>query len=124
MGAADMALQRCRELAGMRIMHKERLCEECVEPARGKPLVLAAAAVGFENVTRLKLDPRQLVAGGTDALRPLLETWGYSMSQTDALCEMIEVFAARTLFQEKTALPAQVEDRLLQMKEMSGTLAA
>ena len=52
---------------------------------------LFAATVGSETLERLKQDPRELVAGGTDSLRSVLGQWGYSTAQTDALCEMIEL---------------------------------
>lgn len=89
-GAAQLALMRCRELAGVRIRHK---CSECAE---GEPLPLVASAVGPEQVA----DPLKLVQGGTDGLRSLLLERGWDDAQSAALCQQLEVFAARTLFQK------------------------
>ncbi|HSE45790.1 MAG TPA: hypothetical protein VLA89_10745 [Gemmatimonadales bacterium] len=88
-GAAQLALMRCRELAGVRIRHK---CSECAE---GAPPSLVAAALGPEQVA----DPLKLVQGGSDGLRSLLLEWGWDDAQSTALCQQLEVYAARTLFQ-------------------------
>lgn len=87
-GAAQLALMRCRELAGVRIRHK---CSECAE---GEPDSLVAAAMGAAHVT----DPMKLVTGGTDNLRALLVERGWEDAQASALCQQLEVYAARTLF--------------------------
>jgi hypothetical protein len=91
LGAARMALHRCRELAGVRIRHK---CEECAE---GQPQSLVAAFMGSEQVA----DPLRLVQGGADGLRSLLSEWGWEDAQSASLCQQLEVFAARSLFEMK-----------------------
>jgi hypothetical protein len=90
LGAARMALHRSRELAGVRLKHK---CSECAE---GKPLSLVASYLGPEEVP----DPLRLVQGGTDGLRSLLSEWGWEDAQSVSLCQQLEVFAARTLFEK------------------------
>ena len=119
LGAAEMALHRCRELAGIRILNQERKCPDCVEAANGKAKIMVAAAIGADNVTRLQLDPRTLVKGGTDALAPLLTTWGYSSSQAGTICEMVELYAARTLFQTEVSLPKSLESQITQIQEIA-----
>ncbi len=119
LGAAEMALQRCRELAGMRIRNQEKRCPDCLSEANGKPTVLVAASIGADNVTRLKLDPRELVKGGTDPLRTVLANWGYSAAQAGTICEMVELWAARTLFDKKTAIPSSVESQIAQIKGLA-----
>jgi hypothetical protein len=42
-GVAELALLRCRALAGRRIRTKERQCPDCLAPANGKPETLVAA---------------------------------------------------------------------------------
>jgi hypothetical protein len=117
-GVAELALLRCRALAGRRIRTKERQCPDCLAPAKGKPETLVASAVGDATLRELGLDPRVLVSGGTDELNTLLSAWGYSTPQVDAFCEMIEHYAARTLCEETADLPAAAETRIAQMKEL------
>jgi len=89
LGAAELALHRCRELAGVRVRHK---CPDCAD---GQPLSVVASALG-ESATD---DPVKLVSGGTDGFRELLVEQGMDTEQASALCRQLEVFAARTLFQ-------------------------
>ena len=105
LGAADLALLRCRELAGIRIRHK---CKDC---ALGEPDALVAAILGPGNV----LDPLKLVAGGADGFRNLLTARGFTSPHAESLAQTLEVYAARTLFEaEHPDLPsgfmAQVEN--------------
>lgn len=101
MGAAMMALARCRELAGYRLWLKQKNCPECFEKADGQPHALVASIIGPASVERLGLEPRRLVHGGTDSYRDILIYWDYSPNQADAICEMIESFAARTLYDSR-----------------------
>jgi hypothetical protein len=101
MGAAMMALARCRELAGIRLWQKQRHCPDCFEQADGKPHALVASIVGPETVKLLDWTPQRLVRGGTDTFKDMLIYWGYTDTQAEAICELIEGFAARTLFDER-----------------------
>lgn len=92
-GAASMGLHRCRELAGARIQLK---CKEC---GNGSEKSLVAAAVG----PTVAVDPAALVKDGADGFRALLVEWGLTASQATSLQKMLEVYAARTLFE--TSLP-------------------
>lgn len=101
MGAARLALIRCREIAGSRIRTYQKTCPECLEPANGRPNALVAALLGAEALQSLNVPPAlKLVAGGSDSFHTLLVEMGFPKTQADALCEMIEVFAARTLYQK------------------------
>jgi hypothetical protein len=129
LGAAEMALMRCRELAGTRLRHKrtwealEKICLDCAKTASDIPLALIPSSVGPETVKRLHLDPLVLVKGGADHLRPLLLTWGYSEAQVGTVCEMVEVYAARTLFEERTpALPSGFSSHIVGMKELTSAV--
>lgn len=107
LGAAQLALARCRELAGVRLRQKEKLCPECLEAADGYPDTLVASAVGEGSLERFSVTPRALVAGGADTLRTLLTTWGYSNEQATVFSNMVESYAARTLFESRQpALPS------------------
>jgi hypothetical protein len=92
-GAASMGLHRCRELAGARIQLK---CKDC---GNGSEKSLVAATVG----PTVAVDPAALVRDGADGFRALLVEWGLTASQATSLQKMLEVYAARTLFE--TSLP-------------------
>lgn len=103
-GAAELALLRCRELAGIRIRHK---CKTCAE---GSPDALVASVMGPAQVR----EPMTLVRGGADGLRSLLGEWGFAETQASSLCQMLEVYAAKTLFDARqpelpSGFMAQVE---------------
>lgn len=125
MGAAELALVRCRELAGMRLRNQrywralESICLDCAQTASGGPLTLVAHSIGPERLQQLGVDPVALTRGGADSLRELLAMWGYPEAQANALAEMVEVFAARSLFEERAPeLPAGFEAQLARTKEM------
>ena len=97
LGAASLALHRCRELAGVRVRHK---CPDCGD---GQPDALVAAALGPERAG----DPVALVQGATNGYRDFLTEQGMTVEQSAALCQQLEMFAARTLFDPKCpALPS------------------
>lgn len=98
LGAAEMALARCRELAGIRIRQKEKAYPECFNEVNGKPNNSLAPLLGAEVLEKLAVNPQQLVRGGADTLNSLLCEWGYAEIQAGAIAEMVESYAARTLF--------------------------
>jgi hypothetical protein len=125
MGAAEVALVRCRELAGMRLRNQrvwkalEALCLDCANEAGAARHTLIAHLLGPERLQQLKIEPATLVQGGADSLRDVLLGWGYPEKQANALAEMVELFAARTLFEERTPdLPAGFEAQITRTKEM------
>jgi hypothetical protein len=123
MGAAMMALARCRELAGIRVRQKEKLCPECLQPAAGKPASLVASVLGPATLAQLDLDPLRLVRGGADTLKAVLMQWGYSDLQSGAICEMIEGFAARTLYDSRQPqLPTGFSAHLERARENGSAL--
>ncbi len=91
LGAASLALLRCRELAGIRIRHK---CSDCAE---GHADSVVASVLGQEEVA----DPQKLVKGGTDGFKSWLEDQGFEVIQSQALGQQLELWAARTLFQPR-----------------------
>lgn len=103
-GAAEMALIRCRGVAGARIRSYKKSCPDCFEPVNGKPNSLVAAVMGPERLSQLGApDAMKLVIGGTDDFEDVLSEWGVGPSQSAALAEMIRVYAAKTLFEENPA---------------------
>lgn len=98
-GVIELALMRCRELAGIRIRQKagRRLPELDLDAI---PFADVAAFVGQEALKEVGCaNAYALVLGGADNLRSLLRVWGYPKEQADLFCEVVEVQAARTLFE-------------------------
>ena len=118
LGAASMALRECRSKAGARLRTKakSRKCSDCQE--RTAPLAnsIVASALGWDQVQELGAkDPIALVSGGTDEFKGILEEWGVDVIQAAALCQRLEAYAAKTLFeQQQPELPpgfvTQVEE--------------
>lgn len=99
LGAAELALLRCREMAGIRL-RRLKTCPSCLEAATGQPAAMVASLVGVEGVQQLGVsDMRELVRGGADQFRSLLSSWGYHPSGADVLAQIVEAHAARTLFE-------------------------
>ena len=91
LGASELALLRCRELAGVRLRFK---CPECAE---GQPDSLVASALGQQDTH----DPVKLVRGGTDVFQEMLVNQGIGADQASALGKQLEVYAARTLYEPR-----------------------
>ncbi len=106
LGAAELAVIRCRELAGAKIRSNLRNCPDCLKVADGKPNALVASLVGAEGLALLKSQSAErLVSGGTDGFRALMESWGVDPLITDLLATLIEQHAARTLTAPAVSLP-------------------
>jgi hypothetical protein len=109
-GAAEIALLRCREMAGNRIRNKDRAC------AAGVASPLVPATVGQAGLERLGLEPRALVKGGTDLLWPVLADIGYADTHIQAFCDTIEAYATRTLLETSVSLPPHLAANLALVK--------
>lgn len=119
-GAAEMAVARCRELAGIRLKRLEKSCPECLRGVGDVQNPLVAAFVGVENLEKLKVTPHALVKGGADTLKVLLGEWGYSSIHSTAISEMVESYAARTLFKsDHPSLPSGFAAQFERAKEAS-----
>ena len=102
MGAAAMALRNCRAKAGVRLRSGlADLCPECRERTRELPHSMVASALGIEQLEEMgKRDPIALVQGGAEEFIGILEEWGIDALQAAALCQRIEAYAAKTLFED------------------------
>lgn len=115
LGVVELALMRCRELAGIRIKQKaQRHFPDQLELIESIPFCDVAAVMGIETLKELGISHSlALVSGGADNLRSLLKVWGYAKEQADLFGEVVEVHAARTLFEldfpEVDALADQLE---------------
>ncbi len=118
-GAAEMALYRCREVAGNRIRQKFRTISRSspeLDQIDGKQNCHVAAILGHEAVARIGVAPLSLVKGGADGFHSLLVTWGFDESQARVLSEMISVYSAKTLFEP--VLPQLPSGFLAQVERM------
>ena len=99
LGAAQLALLRCREVAGARLRRLSQGCSECGPKIDGVPPQLVAAVLGQAQTGEWS-DPMRLVSGPP---RDSGMCWkmfhGIDPAQARALGQMIEVYAARTLFE-------------------------
>ncbi len=113
-GAALMGMHRCRELAGARIQLK---CKDC---GNGSEKSLVASVVGPSVAT----NPVALVKDGADGFRALMVEMGVSSEQAMSLQQMLEVYAARTLFEPKCPeLPSGFVARVESAREITQALA-
>lgn len=121
LGAAEMALARCRELAGIRLKRKEGSCPEFFVGVNGAPDGEIAATVGFEILERLSTNATKLVEGGADTLQTVLSSsCGYTSQQASVVAEMVESYAARTLFKSgHPTLPSGFAAQFVRAKEAS-----
>ena len=99
-GAAEMAIIRCRSLAGSKIRTRHRKAEEFAQFC-DKPNFSLAAAAGQSLLEKMGTPlPLELVKGGSDDFVGFCEAWSIQPTQAQAMGQMIEVFSAKTLFEE------------------------
>lgn len=99
LAAIELALMRCRELAGIRIKQKGRQFPEQLAAIETVPFAQVAPTLGRPALKEIGLsNSLALVTGGADNLRSLLRVKGYPEDQVLALGEMVEFFAASTLY--------------------------
>lgn len=117
-GAAELAILRCREMAGIRL-RRLKTCPGCLEAAAGQPAAMVASLIGSEGVQQLGVtNTRELVKDGTDQFRSLLVSWGYPASVADVLSQMVEAHASRTLFEQQLpSMPAGFAAHIERTKE-------
>lgn len=97
--AIELALMHCRSLAGIRINQKQRQFPEQVASVANTPLAQVAPSLGKKVLKQMGFtNPLALVSGGADNFRSLLKVKGYSEEAAQAVCDMVEMFAANTLF--------------------------
>lgn len=99
LAAIEVALMRCRELAGIRIRQKGmKKCPKYIESVADEPYSQVAFALGEGRLKEMGISNWiELVAGGSDNLLSLLRLKGYAEESVGELGKMIEVHAAKTL---------------------------
>jgi hypothetical protein len=119
-GAAELALYRCREVAGSRIRtavrNRSKTSPE-LALIEGESNCHVAAILGPKRLESYgMIAPVQLVRTGADGFHAMLEGWGFAKDQAKVLSDMIVVYAARTLFQ--TGNPSLPPGFLAQVERM------
>lgn len=94
----ELALMRCRELAGIRIYQKEKQFPDVFLHVNGTAYAQVAPTLGSAAIKTMGLNTLVLVAGGADNLRSLLKAKGYSEDKARTAGDAIEALAAMTLF--------------------------
>lgn len=102
LGAAELALLRCREQAGVRLRRRRASCPDCLERMKHIPHNQLLAAIGPDGLEPFgDVDVFDLVAGGADVLRHLLVNWGHAEAEAERLASTVELYAGRTLFSDR-----------------------
>ncbi len=114
-GAAMLALDRIREIAGSRVRQKRMSCEGCFNGTENVPNRALVAAVGEEVLQALDITSTDaLVSGGADIFREWLMTRGVAERKARLLGGLLERSAAESLFELDPPLPryflAELED--------------
>jgi hypothetical protein len=104
-GAMAVALERCRELAGSRLVSRAKGCDECQPLVRDVPARLVPAALGKFRAASVApgLTAARLVEGGTSGLQATLLGWGTDHAEVARLCKLVERHAAATLWSRDVA---------------------
>lgn len=114
-GAAEVAVDRCRELAGAKIVTRVRnaKCADCLAQINGVAPALVASALGIETLVSLGTpSPSELVAGGARSFVASAPRFGLN-GHAGELGELIEQHAAATLaLAEPPELPQAFHDLL------------
>lgn len=98
----ELGLMRCRELAGIRILQRaKKVLPERMAALQEVPHSLIASVLGASTLKEIGLSSSMaLVEGGADNLRSLLTVKGHSLDSAKEVGELVEMLAARTLFDE------------------------
>ena len=103
-GAAELQVERARELAGNRLFNRAQACDECRDRLDPRPAAgLVASALGRNMVIDVingHTSEAALVAGPGAALANKLRAWGIEGDWPDQLGRLVEQHALNTLYEE------------------------
>lgn len=103
-GAAELQVERARELAGNKLISRSRSCEDCKERIREVATSMVASALGDEAVRSIidgHTTEAALVSGAGAALAHKLREWGVRGEYPEHLGRLVEQHAQRTLYEPK-----------------------
>lgn len=109
-GAMQLAVIRCRELAGARIVSRAQHVPDAKDMISGVPKSSVAHALGEARTRQLVPGgtARSLVKGGSDSLASTLKEWGIELDLASRTCQAVEQHAARTLWASSPTLPPEM----------------
>lgn len=107
-GAAELAVERAREVAGSRLRTKAKQCGDCQLSIDGAANGVVAHLLGPDQVRALAGgSERDLVKGAAATFVAAAARFGIGEEWAVELADLVEVHAARTLYElEAPALPA------------------
>lgn len=101
MGAAALAVHRCREVAGNRLKSLAKRDTDALKLTDGVPAGLVASTLGRETVRALGGHDGDLIAGTRELLVASLEHFGVDRPAALTIADGIEQHAVASLYQEK-----------------------
>lgn len=109
-GAAELAVERTREIAGSRLINRAQGCDDCKEKIVSVPSSMVASALGQEESARLAPGVI-LTEGGTASFAATLGRMGVDSPVVTKLSQLVETHARESLFEaEPRALPDKFID--------------
>lgn len=96
-GAAGLAVERTREIAGSRLVQKARGCDSCKETIADVPTSMVASALG-EALVRDLAPGVILTEGGTTGFATSLARMGVEAPVATKLCQLVEAHSRESLF--------------------------
>lgn len=100
-GAAELHVERVREIAGARLTRRSQSCAECRERIKSVRASLVAATLGRETVREIIAgygNETSLVEGAGASLATTLRSWGIADEWPDDLARLVEQHALRTIY--------------------------
>lgn len=112
-GAAAVSLERCRELAGSRLLAKRMSAPEAFRVADGVERSLVVSKVGQEVVRLVGItSEKALVKGATEPFLKAIAVYGVENGEGQKIAELIEDHAAETLYDSQVALSYEINEAL------------
>lgn len=108
-GAAELAVERAREVAGAKLRSRSESCAECMEAINGAPNRRVVALLGADRVRHVlaesqtstrhpAISERDLVKGAGEGFVAVAVRMGLTPEWANSLAEVVETHAARTLY--------------------------
>lgn len=119
-GAAESEIERLRDVAGAKLRsYVQGNCPECVKEIKGVANGHVAWRLGTAKLEEIGAPaPLALVESTATSFAATATRWGVSSALAQALAEMLEIHAARTLHEEAPAhLPTGFASRLGRLPE-------
>jgi hypothetical protein len=100
LGAAELAVARCREVAGARLASRAQRCEDCKTKITKIPKSMVPFVLGPDGLPTPTPPAETLIAGAMDVFTEKLIEWGLDVTLAGYLSTAVERHAAETLWDE------------------------